>query len=47
MPREGYSSITINDKLKETLTRIAKKHDESIPETIARLVEKKNCKTEA
>lgn len=42
MPREGYTSVTISDKLKAKLDKIADKIDKSVPETIEFLLE--NCK---
>jgi predicted CopG family antitoxin len=43
MPKKGYSSITINDKLKKQLSKIAKKQDCSIPEVIEELVKKETA----
>lgn len=45
MPKPGFSSITVSDKVKNELRKIADKNDESIPDTITRLL--KNCKQEA
>lgn len=38
MPHKGYSSITVNDDIKERLCKIAKKTGLSIPEVISALL---------
>jgi hypothetical protein len=47
MPREGYSSITIPNKLKKKLDKIAKKEESSIPRAIEEMANKKLCIPEA
>lgn len=43
MPKEGYRSITVNDETYNEIKKIAEKHDESLADSVKRLL-KKNCK---
>jgi predicted transcriptional regulator len=38
MPVKGFSSITVSDELKDKLEKIAAEHQESLPDTIKRLL---------
>lgn len=40
MPKKGFSSITVSDRLKRKLRIVAKKKERSIPDTIEIFVDK-------
>ncbi len=47
MPRKGYVSITVTEKLAKKLGKIAKKEESSIPRAIEEMANKKLCISEA